>query len=300
MSNPNIDKLPFVLEGKIFHKLNQISSPKEYIIQVGKIQYSFSQLQIALISLNALFHFDQTNEPFHLLPSQNIQLSDLNSAFISLISLFKDQTELVINEDNINVMTALAEILDTPLLLLKCYNFTSSSPQSFTFSSNNLLFIPQIKRSLLNDFKFILNNQIFEVNYSLICCCSDKMIKMNSHQSEMICQIPNEHLNCFCSFMNLFKGKPFYFQDYSLNSLSYLIEFFGLSCLFHSLSSSFSKPTTVIDSIKFLSISNCEYFDDYFNANLLFLIQNIESISIENLNRFPNSILEKIFLSTNL
>jgi hypothetical protein len=136
----------------------------------------------------------------------------------------------------------------------------------------------------MNDLKIIINKKIFEINFSLFCWGSDKFLQMKSNQPEVICQIPSEHLSCFYSFMSLFQGKPFQFQHYSIDSLSYLIEYFGLSCLFHFLSFHFKQPTTVIDSIKFISISNCEYFDECFNAHLLFLIQNIERISIENLN----------------
>jgi hypothetical protein len=48
--------------------------------------------------LNALFHFVEVDQPFIISPPNSIQLSDLNSASISLISLFGDQTELIINE----------------------------------------------------------------------------------------------------------------------------------------------------------------------------------------------------------
>jgi hypothetical protein len=75
----------------------------------------------------------------------------------------------MINENNINIMTFLAEALDNPLLLLKCYNFVPSSPQSFSFSSTNLLFIPQIIRNQMNDLKIIINKKIFEINFSLFC-----------------------------------------------------------------------------------------------------------------------------------
>jgi hypothetical protein len=64
-------------------------------------------------------------------------------------------------------MTFLAEVLDNPFLLFKCYDFTPFSSQSFTFSLINLLFIPQIKRNLLNDFKVNFNGKTFEMNYSL-------------------------------------------------------------------------------------------------------------------------------------
>jgi hypothetical protein len=253
----------FVLRGKALHKLNQNSFQKEYVIQIGDIQYLFSRLQIAFLSLNALFHFEETNQPFILFPSESIQISDLNSAFLSLIALFEDQTGLIIYEKNIKVMTFLAEVLDNPLLLFKCYDFTPSFPQSFRFSSTNLLFIPQIKRNLLNDFKVIFNGKTFEVNYSLFCCCADKLNEMNSNQSEMKFEIPNEHFHCFDSFLNLFQGKSFHFQNYSFDSLSYLIQFFGLSCLFESISSSFSKPNGVIGSINFVSIPHCELYDEH-------------------------------------
>jgi hypothetical protein len=47
-------------------------------------------------------------------------------------------------------------------------------------------------------------------------------------------------------------------------------------------------------------MSNCDFFDEYSSEHVLFLIQNIENISIENLNRLPNSLLEKIFSSPDL
>jgi hypothetical protein len=67
------------------------------------------------------------------------------------------------------------------------------------------------------------NIQTFEVNDSLLCCCSDKFVEINSNKSEIINQISNEYLNYFNSFMKLLKSNLFYFQNFPFGSVCWFM-----------------------------------------------------------------------------
>jgi hypothetical protein len=72
---------------------------------------------------------------------------------------------------------------------------------------------------------------------------------MNKGEEEFICTIPNEHLPCFHSFLDIFKGLPFYFENYSFESLSCLINLFGLSSLFEFICETISLPQNLQESL---------------------------------------------------
>jgi hypothetical protein len=241
--------IPFYFEREIFHQLNQDSRPKDYQFKIGSKSFFLSKVQTALISLNALHHFEETNHPFIIQETSSISNQQLISCFISLVSLFSNQTDLTINEHNFDIFLFLAKILDNIPLLMKCFEY-SDTPQIYSFSSKYLCFIPQFERKLFNDFQLNVNGEVFELNYSLLCCICNKFAQMKISSTEYSCQVSSEHLNCIIHFLKFFNGEPFHFQQYSFSSLSFLIDLFDVSYLLKFISNSIPLPQNISESIQ--------------------------------------------------
>jgi hypothetical protein len=152
----------------------------------------------------------------------------------------------------------------------------------------------------MNDFKLKVNGIIYEINYSLFCLVSNKLKELNKGEEEFQCSISNEHLPCFHSFLDIFKGLPFYFENYSFKSLSYLINLFGLSSLLEFICETIPLPQNLHESLQFLSQHSCEFLPHIFNQSLNLVIQNIEQIEIDQLLCLSNFVLEEIFKSPHL
>jgi hypothetical protein len=227
----------FVLEREAFHQLYLNTIPKKYCFQVGSHHFYFSFSQVALLSLNAFQHFIVNVHPFVIQPYSEISNQVLLNNFKSLVELFHNQSELIIDENNVQTFTYLAQTLDNVPLLIKCLK-TASTQQIFTLSSKSLRFLPHHYKKSLNDFSLIINGQTFKLNYSLLCCLCEKFQQMESPPTELSIQVPNEHLKCFIHFLNIFNGISFNFQLFSFSSLFFLIDLFGISNLFQFISSS--------------------------------------------------------------
>jgi hypothetical protein len=163
-----------------------------------------------------------------------------------------------------------------------------------------LQFISLDKLKRMNDFKLKVNGIIYEINYSFFCLVSNKLKELNKGEEEFECSIPNEPLPCFHSFLDIFKGLPFYFENYSFKSLSYLINLFGLSSLFEFLCEAIPLPQNLQESLQFLSQCSCEFLPRFFSQSLNLVIQSIEQIGIEQLLCLSNFVLEQIFKSDQL
>jgi hypothetical protein len=87
----------FHLEGKSFHRLNQLNRIKPYCIKVGNKRYHYSKVQLAFLSLKALNHFENSREEFIIddqyLQNHSFQISldDFISCFDQFDSLFLQQ-----------------------------------------------------------------------------------------------------------------------------------------------------------------------------------------------------------------
>jgi hypothetical protein len=213
--------------------------------------------------------------------------------------LFHNQSELIIDENNVRTFTYLAQALDNIPLLIKCFK-SASTQQIFTLSSKSFRFLPHHYKKSLNDFTLIINGQTFELNYSLLCCLCAKFKQMESLPTELTIQVPNEHFKCFIHFLNIFNGISFNFQLFSFSSLLFLIDLFGISPLFQFISSSIPLSSNIKESIEFLSIKGCEHFDKIFNHSITILTQHFEEITIDQFNYLTNFTLEMIFTNEEL
>jgi hypothetical protein len=82
--------------------------------------------------------------------------------------------------------------------------------------------------------------------------------------------------------------------------LKSLIDCFGIPSLFQAISSKIPFPQTLGESLQFISQSYSEFLGAHFNQSMLIIIQNFNLISFDDLNRFSNSHLLKIFSSESL
>jgi hypothetical protein len=142
-----------------------------------------------------------------------------------------------------------------------------------------------------------VNSKTFDINLSLFCCVSDKLQAICNQEEELNLTISKQHFPCFVSFLDIFRGLPFYFQDYSLESVSYLIYLFGLTSLSQFICKHLASPNNVQEALEFLSNHSCELYAKIFEQSLSILTSHFSEIRIENLNKLPNFILESLFQS---
>jgi hypothetical protein len=81
--------------------------------------------------------------------------------------------------------------------------------------------------------------------------------------------------------LDIFKGLPFYSQDYSLKSVSYLIHLFGLSSLSQFICEHLPSPNNVQEALEFLSNHTCELYSQIFEQSLSILISHFSEIRFE-------------------
>jgi hypothetical protein len=140
----------------------------------------------------------------------------------------------------------------------------------------------------LNNFNLIVNGKFFGIIFSLFCYISDKCQEMNHLVKELNVIIPNQHLQYFISFLDIFKGLPFYFESYSLESVSYLIHLFGLSSLSQFISKSLPSPQNIQEAIEFLSNHSCEFYSNIFDESITILIHHFSEIKADQILQLSN------------
>jgi hypothetical protein len=184
-----------------------------------------------------LKHFRHSELPFEInLPYQSdgqnrFELNDLISYFKAIDSLFRTETEIILKENNLPLFEYLSRFLDKRTLSKACKNAYSNISPVFRLNSQHFQFLYENDLDTLNDFKLIVNDKTFNINFSLFCCVSDELQAIYSQEEELHLTLPEQHCPCFISFLDIFRGFPFYFQNYSLESVSYLIHLFRLSNL---------------------------------------------------------------------
>jgi hypothetical protein len=120
---------------------------------------------------------------------------------------------------------------------------------------------------------------------------------MDRQEEELVCSIPDQHLPCFLSFLDIFKGLPFYFENYPLESVSYLINLFGLSSLSQFVSENIPHPQTIHEALDFLSKTSCEFYPKVFHESLTILIDNFATIKTKQFLKLSNYVLESLLQS---
>jgi hypothetical protein len=142
-----------------------------------------------------------------------------------------------------------------------------------------------------------VNDRTFDINLPLFCCISDKFQAMNRQDEELSFAIPKQHLSCFESFLDIIKRLPFYFEDCSLQSVSYLIHLFGFSRLSDFISQNLPLPQNLQDALDFLSNRFCESYPNLFNKSIGIVIHRFSKIILEQYLKLSNSVLEQLFQS---
>jgi hypothetical protein len=293
----------FFFEGELFHRLNQIKDCSHYLMKLGNREFKLNQVQLIFLSLNAFDHFLSSNQPFEIPISfnsplfKNLSLNTLQACFDDLISLFYSKTEIELTTTNVIYFKYLAEVLDNPWLRSRCSKVSLSKSQIFHFSSKQLERVPQTTRSLFNDFCLVVNGEQFQVNSSLFSCVSDLFLQMNKQENTIRCSISDESFLCFLSFLDVFKGISFNYQNFELQSVFHLIDCFGLSSLGKLISSHEKLPEDLSGAISFLSKNHSlhDYLNEHFNRSISIIVENIENISIDQLNTFLLFQLYSIF-----
>jgi hypothetical protein len=135
----------------------------------------------------------------------------------------------------------------------------------------------------------VTNKKRININFSLLCCVSQKFKEIK--EQEIHLNIPEEHFDCFSSFLNIFQGCEFNFETFSFSSLMFFIDFSQCSTLFEFIESKLKLPQTIQESIDYLSKSNCEFFEKQFNKSISILILHFENITKEQFKLISNSFL---------
>jgi hypothetical protein len=163
-----------------------------------------------------------------------------------------------------------------------------------------LKFLYQNDLSRLNDFKLVINGKSFNINFSLFCCVSDKFQSINHKEEGLHLTIPNQHLSCFLSFLDIFKGLSFYFQNHSLESVSSIIHLFGLSSLSQFICKNLPSPRNIQEALEFLSNHSCHFYPEVFGESLEILIQHFSQIRLDQFLKLSNFVLENFLQSPKL
>jgi hypothetical protein len=155
----------FIPKGIKIHKLQQISQRKNYSINIGSDVYHYCLEKLIFISLNAFDHFESFFDPFDVNPEQfhninHILIHDLKSSFRFLDSLFHSSSTIEINDTNVLSLFILTAILDNQFLLSKCEKYSTTHPQSFSFSFKQLRYLHQKDKNSLNDLQISVNGVI--------------------------------------------------------------------------------------------------------------------------------------------
>jgi hypothetical protein len=171
---------------------------------------------------------------------------------------------------------------------------TSDQPQLFKLTSTNLIFLSQKRRYFLNDVTWIVNEKSFSINSSLFGCISDSYLNNSTLLSQQKFSLSEKEFSCFISFLNIFKGFKFPIHQYQ-DCLQSFISRFGLSCLISFL----PFPQIVSQAIIFLSFPSCEQFESHFLQSISILIQNFDSLTIDQLSCLSHPAFEQIFRPIN-
>jgi hypothetical protein len=172
-------------------------------------------------------------------------------------------------------------------------------PQEFHLSSKHLLTVSQDQLSQFNDFNFIVNNQEFSINFSLISCISEKFIHF-SREPQLHLETPNEIFQIFISFLEIFQGSPFIFEDHEIPSLLHFTHFFGIFFPLSFISDKISIPETLSQSIQYLSMKGCQSLENHFNQSLNIIFEHFHELSFHDISSIPLEHLEIIFSSDRL
>jgi hypothetical protein len=123
---------------------------------------------------------------------------------------------------------------------------------------------------------------------------------MNCHEEKLVLTIPSQHLPFLISLLDVFKGLPFYFEEYSLESVSYLINLFGLSSLSQFICENLPSPQNIGEALDFLAKPSCEYFSNIFDQSLSIVLNHFAEMRIDQFLRLSHSVLEKLLQSPQL
>jgi hypothetical protein len=123
---------------------------------------------------------------------------------------------------------------------------------------------------------------------------------MNHQEKELHLAIPNQYPPCFFSFLDIFKGRYFYFQNHSLESVPYIIHLFELSSLSQFICENLPSPQNIQEALEFLSNLSCHFYGNIFDKNLEILIQHFPEIRPDQFLKFSNFVLEKLLQSPKL
>jgi hypothetical protein len=108
----------FYIEGKLFHRLNQLNRIKPYCIKVGNTLYHYSEIQLVFLSLRAVEHFETSTEELVIDDqylrnhSFEISLDDFMICFNQVNSLFSSTSEIILTSENVPTFKIFADIID--------------------------------------------------------------------------------------------------------------------------------------------------------------------------------------------
>jgi hypothetical protein len=127
----------FFFEGTQIHRINQVQEDQKYVIQIGSSHFRYSKSQLAFLSNRAFKHFRNSQSPFEIcLPDQldsqfNFGLNDLISCFQEIDPLFRSETEIILQEDDIPTFKHLSRFLDKKTLCKTCKNVQPNTSPIF-------------------------------------------------------------------------------------------------------------------------------------------------------------------------
>jgi hypothetical protein len=275
-----------------------------YCIQVRNLRYHYTKFQLFLLSLEAFEHFQNSSKDFVIEnylklddPNQP-PLEELLNCFQEHQSLLKTKTEIVLTQKNVRNYRFLADKIDNPFLKLKCIQFSQQN-QIFRFTTESLLHVSNIQLRKLNDFLLVVNGREFPLSLDLFSCVSDLNLVVINSDKKFIFSIPEQHMQCFQQFFNVFQGGEFCFEDNIISSFLFLIQFFKMETVFVPVLNTVLKdPQTFAEAIEFLMIPFCIELNQQFEASISIIIHDLHLVSFQQFQNMNDVILLHLFSAT--
>jgi hypothetical protein len=266
MTVPSLFQSQIFLTGEYFHRNSKLKPPEKrtYSIIIENQIYELSPEETLLLS-NSAFQSNSTHgQPFIIqIPSSHVLRSfpaQLKKSIKSLLSLVKNQIQIEISFQEKEAFTFLGKELDNRSLQQVCRLVSPSQNQFFCLSSERFREISQSQLQMLQNFRIIINEQVFCCNSIFASLLSKNIfesILFNSDLNEIQWNDPQLD-QILVSLFYLLKGLPFpafQFEPYLLLKAFILIGF-------HPSEIEIGNPSSFEEAVVFLSHLSCFDFPD--------------------------------------
>jgi hypothetical protein len=203
----------FQLDPKCFNQFRKFPIlSDQFSFSVQDKQVSFRPEEMIFISPEAFQYCWKTNSPFQIEP--DFAVDEIVSMLQLFKSLFVAKSEIIINHENVDLVSFLAQKLNNTFLTKMCKKVSEDNVQIFSLSFEMLSVIPKAVLQRLNNFKLIVNGEEFLSNSAFFSTISQKVLELcqnnpSASSIQLHLKNKNEIICCISSILNFLEGKQF-------------------------------------------------------------------------------------------